>query len=327
MTLTCPGCNNSFNIDDMGSNEMVEKVCENCHSLLNVRRIIEVDLIRRGDSRPAPSAVETEEVLGLDEKRVLVAIEGSATREIIREVLGGAGFEAIESSTGREALFLLKKIRPAIAILDVGLPQIFGFEVCEIIKKSPVLKGTGVILVASIYDKAKYKREPESLYGADDYIERHHIADDLFFKIKRVLGIKQRGGISEATEKKEIAKEPVGSSGLTKISVEEDMVESPKKPEIKAKEMEAKPESLPGDPEEHEAAKRLARIILSDIALYNQKAVDEGIKNNRFHQILQDDLEEGRRLFDKRVSKEIREARDYYKEAIEEFINKRKKAI
>lgn len=359
MILTCPGCKKSFNMDDMGLDDMAEKVCENCHSRLNVRRTIQVELIKKKDSRPAPSAVETEEVLQPDEKKVLVAVEGSATREMIREVLEGVGFDAIETSTGREALFLLKKSRPAIAILDVGLPQIFGFEVCEIIKKSPVLKGTGVILVASIYDKARYKREPDSLYGADDYIERHHIRDDLFFKIKRLLGIKKRGDIRGAEEKTGIIKEPVGSLESTNISTEEKVGESGgrtieaaqevsstkplrskerqrleimsqgavlEEPEIKPEEIEVKPESLPGDPEEHEAARRLARIILSDIALYNQKAVDEGIKNNTFHQILKDDLEEGRRLFGKRVSKEIREAKDYYGEAIEEFIKKRKKS-
>lgn len=361
MILTCPGCKNSFNMDEMWSSDTVEKVCEHCHSLLNVKRIIQVELIRREESRPVPPAVEAEEVLHIDEKKVLVAVEGSATREIVREVLEGSGFEAIETSTGREALFLLKKFKPAIAVIDVGLPQIFGFEVCEIIKKSPVLNGTGVILVASIYDKARYKREPESLYGADDYIERHHIKDDLFFKIKRLLGIKGRGytgDIKAAGEKEETIKESVSSLKPSKTAVDKRVAESAvtsvdvpqvavsakpslvqqeesflgigdkvsaKEPEIKQKEI--KPETLPGDPEEHEAAKRLARIILSDIALYNQRAVDEGIRGNTFHQILKDDLEEGRKLFERRISKEIRGAKDYYGEAIEEFIKKRKKII
>ncbi|MEK7871250.1 MAG: response regulator, partial [Nitrospirota bacterium] len=193
MILTCPGCKNNLSIDEIGPNDIAEKVCEYCHSSLRIKTKIEVDLIMKEEVRSVPPPVETKDALLPDEEKVLVAVEGSATREIIKDVLDGSGVEVIESSTGREALFMLKKFRPAVAIIDVGLQQIFGFEVCEIIKKSPVLNGTSVILVASIYDKARYKRAPESLYGADDYIERHHIKDNLFLKIKRLIGIKKRG--------------------------------------------------------------------------------------------------------------------------------------
>lgn len=356
MILACPGCKNNFSIDEIGPNDTIEKVCEHCHSSLRIKAKIEVDLIKKEEVRPVPPLVETEDALLPDEKKVLVAVEGSATREIIKDVLDGSGVEVVESSTGREALFMLKKFRPAVAVIDVGLPQIFGFEVCEIIKKSPVLKGTSVILVASIYDKARYKRAPESLYGADDYIERHHIKDNLFFKIKRLIGIKKRGESQVTEEKRETVEEAAVPLKITEVSVSEKALEPAGRIEealLEARSVETsmpqtniqsvireqivvtgEPETgvkearlplVPGDPDEHEAAKRLSRIILSDIALYNQKAVDEGIRNDTFHQILKDDLEEGRRLFEKRVSKEIRDARDYYGEAIGEFIRKRKK--
>lgn len=356
MILTCPGCKNNLSIDEIGPNDTAEKVCEYCHSSLRIKTKIEVDLIMKEEVRSVPPPVETKDALLPDEEKVLVAVEGSATREIIKDVLDGSGVEVIESSTGREALFMLKKFRPAVAIIDVGLQQIFGFEVCEIIKKSPVLNGTSVILVASIYDKARYKRAPESLYGADDYIERHHIKDNLFLKIKRLIGIKKRGESAVTEEKRKAVEEVAAPLKITPISVgekvlkpvgrmEEAQIETRSvetsipqadiQPAIREQIVvtgepetgvrEARLPQLPGDPDEHDAAKRLARIILSDIALYNQKAVDEGIRNDTFHQILKDDLEEGRRLFEKRVSKEIRDARDYYGEAIGEFIRKRKK--
>ncbi|HLF86089.1 MAG TPA: response regulator [Nitrospiria bacterium] len=340
MILTCPGCKNNISIDEIAPNDTIEKVCEHCHSSLRIKTKIEVDLIMKEEVRSVPPPVETKDALLPDEEKVLVAIEGSATREIIKDVLDGSGIEVIESSTGREALFMLKKFRPAVAVIDVGLPQIFGFEVCEIIKKSPVLKGTSVILVASIYDKARYKRAPESLYGADDYIERHHIKDNLFLKIKRLIGIKKRGESAVTEEKRQAVEEAAAPLKITPISVGEKVLKPVGRIEeapIETRSVETsmtqkniqtvirEQPQLPGDPDEHDAAKRLARIILSDIALYNQKAVDEGIRNDTFHQILKDDLEEGRRLFEKRVSKEIRDARDYYGEAIGEFIRKRKK--
>jgi hypothetical protein len=79
-----------------------------------------------------------------------------------------------------------------------------------------------------------------------------------------------------------------------------------------------------GDPTAHEAAKRLARIIMSDIALYNQRAIDEGVRNDTMYDLLKDEIEEGKKLYESRVPAEIASSTDYYREAIDEFIRKRK---
>ena len=118
----------------------------------------------------------------------MVAVEGNATKEMIQEVLQEGGYEAIMASTGNEALMALEQARPSVALIDVGLPEITAFELCEKIKNSMQFRDTKVMLVASIYDKTRYKREPDSLYGADDYIERHDIQNRLVSKIEELLG-------------------------------------------------------------------------------------------------------------------------------------------
>lgn len=52
-------------------------------------------------------------------------------------------------------------------------------------------------------------------------------------------------------------------------------------------------------------AKRLARAILSDVAMYNKEKVENGIKNDNIFDILQEELEEGRQHFLSRVSDEL----------------------
>ena len=85
-------------------------------------------------------------------------MDGDAASKIINELLVEHGFEVLHASDGRTALSLIQEKRPAVAILDVGLPQIFGFEISEIIKNSEKLKDTIVILIASVYDKTRYKK-------------------------------------------------------------------------------------------------------------------------------------------------------------------------
>ena len=54
--------------------------------------------------------------------------------------------------------------------------------------------------------------------------------------------------------------------------------------------------------ENPDQAKRLARAILSDVAIYNREKVEAGIKNDNLFDILTDELEEGRQHYNSRVS-------------------------
>ncbi|MEI6205624.1 MAG: hypothetical protein WCP20_02455 [Desulfuromonadales bacterium] len=54
-----------------------------------------------------------------------------------------------------------------------------------------------------------------------------------------------------------------------------------------------------------EQAKRLARAILSDVAIYNEEKVRNGIKNDNIFDLLKEELEEGRQHFISRVSSEL----------------------
>jgi hypothetical protein len=52
-------------------------------------------------------------------------------------------------------------------------------------------------------------------------------------------------------------------------------------------------------------AKRLARAILSDVAMYNPEKVENGIKNDNIFDVLKEELEEGRQHFHSRVSPDV----------------------
>jgi hypothetical protein len=54
--------------------------------------------------------------------------------------------------------------------------------------------------------------------------------------------------------------------------------------------------------ESPEQAMRLARAIISDIAIYNREKVESGIKNDNIFDVLTEELEEGRKHFDSRIA-------------------------
>ncbi len=67
---------------------------------------------------------------------------------------------------------------------------------------------------------------------------------------------------------------------------------------------------------------RLARAIVSDVALYNQSKVKEGIENDTIFELLNDELQEGRDHFLTRVSAEIENRNQLYDRAIVDIMIK-----
>ena len=67
--------------------------------------------------------------------------------------------------------------------------------------------------------------------------------------------------------------------------------------------------------ETEEAARRLARAIASDLSLYNEEKIVQGITNDNLFEVLEDELEEGRALFKSRVAPELF-AKNFYDRAV-----------
>jgi len=63
-------------------------------------------------------------------------------------------------------------------------------------------------------------------------------------------------------------------------------------------------------------ARRLARTILSDIVLYNQDKLKKGIEEDSLFEVLTDELDEGKRYYETMVDEDIRNATNFFNEAV-----------
>lgn len=73
-----------------------------------------------------------------------------------------------------------------------------------------------------------------------------------------------------------------------------------------------------------EAAVRLARAICSDVSLYNEEKILRGIEQDKFFDLLKEELEEGRELYRSRVSPDLYQRTNFYDRAIVDVILKSK---
>jgi DNA-binding response OmpR family regulator len=212
----------------------------------------------------------------------------------IRNLVEEAGYEAALGHNGAEVLAAMDRMRPQVAIVDVALEGLYAFEVVDKVRRRPGLQNVKIILLSSVYNKAAYKRAPNSLYDADDYIEKHHIPDDLIMKINRLLV--GAAPTSEASGQGEVEKSGEQLSAAEGASQSLDFINSVNQKIQSAEDREVSSSAVP----ERDRAERLARIIVSDISLYYMDRIDEGILGGNWSDLLAAEIREARRLFRER---------------------------
>ncbi|HEY7514971.1 MAG TPA: response regulator, partial [Vicinamibacteria bacterium] len=100
---------------------------------------------------------------------ILSVDDDAATRYARRRLLQSAGYEVHDAASGVEALGLLPTVRPHLAILDVGLPDVDGYEVCRRIKGDPATASIAVLQVSASFVKTS-DRTRALVGGADNFI-------------------------------------------------------------------------------------------------------------------------------------------------------------
>ena len=193
--------------------------------------------------------------------RVIVAHECETIAQQIGVVLLDAGFAPLRAQYGSQALGLLDRFQPVALVVDVALSDVMSFQLIDHLRRKEELRGVKVVLVASVFNKVAYKRRPTTLYGADDYVEQHHIPDMLPRKLCRLLGMGEPGD---------------GTAHLERCqSIHDGEVRT----------------DLSGS----ERVRALARSIVADIALYNEAELGKCMQQGNLGP-LESALAEGRRL-------------------------------
>ena len=67
----------------------------------------------------------------MSETKILVADDSKTVRTIVESILSEAGYEVLLAADGSEALRLARDCRPSLAILDIVMPEMDGYAVCE----------------------------------------------------------------------------------------------------------------------------------------------------------------------------------------------------
>lgn len=115
--------------------------------------------------------------------RVLLADDDRSLRSATGRMLVEAGYACVEAADGQEALELFAQVHPDIVVLDIMMPKIDGFEVCERIRKDDPFVP---VLFFSAKGDMVDKRIGYKL-GADDYLVKPFAEEELLLRVEALL--------------------------------------------------------------------------------------------------------------------------------------------
>ena len=116
----------------------------------------------------------------------IAVIEDNKTNiKLIRYQLEAEGFDINIEETGSAGIEMIRNQKPDMIILDIGLPDINGFEVCKTLRNDATTKDYPIIMLTAKGDD-RDKIEGLSL-GADDYITKPYNAEELILRINNLL--------------------------------------------------------------------------------------------------------------------------------------------
>jgi DNA-binding response OmpR family regulator len=119
-------------------------------------------------------------------KKILVVEDDPDLVELLSFNSRACGFAVSTSNDGLDALKKARSLIPDLILLDLMLPELDGFGVCEILRRDPSTAGIPIIMVTAM--SSQFARLAGMEAGANDYITKPFSPKQLIARVRALLG-------------------------------------------------------------------------------------------------------------------------------------------
>jgi len=119
-------------------------------------------------------------------QQIVIADDDPVTLRLLARIINLAGYETATARNGQEALDLIRQHQPALVLIDIMMPKLDGFEVCEEIRNDPELIAQPYIIMLTARDYiADYKRA--DAVGVNEFINKPFSPAKVSARVQAVL--------------------------------------------------------------------------------------------------------------------------------------------
>ena len=120
--------------------------------------------------------------------RILIADDEPFNRELLEAFLSEGNYELEYAADGQETLDKTASFNPDLILLDVMMPKLSGFEVCEKLKKEPETSSVMILMVTALSDLGDVERAVA--VGCDDFLTKPINQLELLIRVENLLKLR-----------------------------------------------------------------------------------------------------------------------------------------
>jgi two-component system sensor histidine kinase ChiS len=120
---------------------------------------------------------------------ILVVDDNEINLKLISKILELGGYEVVTAHNGRDALQLIQKRMPDIAILDVMMPDMDGYELCSILRRAPIDTKIPIVMLTAMNDETE--RVLAMKAGANEIWSKPFEMDEMRSRLENLLAHRQ----------------------------------------------------------------------------------------------------------------------------------------
>ncbi|OGS51823.1 MAG: hypothetical protein A3J79_14695 [Elusimicrobia bacterium RIFOXYB2_FULL_62_6] len=118
-------------------------------------------------------------------KKILIVEDSKAISTVLKEILEGEGHTVFLAGDGVAGIALARREKPDLVLLDLLLPKLNGYEVCNTLKRDNDTRHINVLVISTMDSPESV--EKARLCGARNFMKKPYNLDDLLREIKRLL--------------------------------------------------------------------------------------------------------------------------------------------
>jgi CheY-like chemotaxis protein len=138
-------------------------------------------------TKPSPTAAPAK-TAAPRRSRVLIADDNEPNRELLEVYLAELDCEIATAVDGRDALDKVAAFQPDVILLDVMMPKLSGFEVCQRLKGDPATSPIMILMVTALGELGDIERAVEA--GTDDFLSKPVNKVELVKRVENMLKLR-----------------------------------------------------------------------------------------------------------------------------------------